>query len=103
MHSFFFDMLNPHFDSTAALDISGGDKVLVISDFHMGCGSRDDLSYNGAMLAGILEGYYFQGGWTLVLNGDIEELQRYSLASIREQWPSLYRVFDLFAAENRLY
>ncbi|MDR2446570.1 MAG: serine/threonine protein phosphatase [Treponema sp.] len=101
--SFFTDMLNPHYDLTANLDIRQNGKILIISDFHMGAGARDDLIYNGKFLADILERYYFKKGWTLALNGDIEELQRYSLADIREQWPNLYHVFNLFHGENRLY
>ncbi|MDR3139958.1 MAG: metallophosphatase family protein, partial [Treponema sp.] len=87
----------------AALDISQGGKVLIISDFHMGAGRRDDLADNGPLLTEILEEYYFKNGWYLVLNGDIEELQRYSLGNIQKKWPSLYQVFDHFAAEGRLF
>jgi predicted phosphodiesterase len=78
-------------------------RVLILSDLHMGCGKRDDLAQNGALLANMLEYYYYPGGWHLALNGDVEELHRYSLNAIREQWPSLYRIFDLFAADNRLH
>jgi predicted phosphodiesterase len=38
-----------------------------------------------------------------VLNGDIEELQRHSLALVKERWPRLYQVFDRFAREGRLF
>jgi hypothetical protein len=55
------------------------------------------------MLTCLLEEYYFKDGWILILNGDIEELQRFSLDLIRENWPGLYRVFNLYANENRLY
>jgi predicted phosphodiesterase len=86
------------------LDLRGQDtKVLVISDLHMGCGKRDDLAPNGALLISMLENYYHPQGWNLILNGDVEELHRYSYSSIQKQWQTLYRVFDLFAAENRLY
>ena len=78
-------------------------RVLVISDLHMGIGKRDDLSENGDLLINMLEKYYYPGGWILVLNGDVEELYRHSLAKIQQKWQDLYRVFDLFAAENRLY
>ena len=78
-------------------------KVLIISDLHMGCGKRDDLAGNGNFLTYMLEHYYYPNGWILVLNGDVEELYRYSLAKIQQQWQNLYRVFSLFAAENRLY
>jgi predicted phosphodiesterase len=37
------------------------------------------------------------------LNGDIEELAKNSLKDIRAEWRGLYRIFDLFAGENRLY
>jgi UDP-2,3-diacylglucosamine pyrophosphatase LpxH len=87
----------------AILDISNGGKVLIISDLHMGSGSRDDLYYNGDMLTCLLEEYYFKNGWILILNGDIEELHGYSLDTIRERWAGLFRVFNLFSAENRLY
>lgn len=101
--SFFQEMLGPRFNPRAVLDISRGGKVLVISDFHMGSGRGDDLARNGALLTEMLEGYYLAGGWYLVLNGDIEELQRYSLTVIKERWAPLYRILDRFAAGGRLY
>jgi len=85
----------------SVLDISNGGKVVILSDLHMGSGSRDDLYHNGEMLTCLLEEYYYKNGWILILNGDIEELQRYSLDNIREKWAGLYRVFNLFANENR--
>jgi UDP-2,3-diacylglucosamine pyrophosphatase LpxH len=101
---FFLNRLsNDEFQENSVLDISNGGKILIISDIHMGTGSRDDLSHNGEMLICILEEYYLKNGWFLVLNGDIEELQRYSLDQIMERWAALYRVFSLFARENRLY
>ena len=88
----------------AIIDISNGGKILILSDLHMGCGSGDDLYYhNGEMLTCFLEDYYFKNGWYLILNGDIEELQKFSLDDIREKWSGLYRVFNLFARENRLF
>ena len=78
-------------------------KVLILSDLHMGTGRRDDLADNGELLINLLNDYYLKGGWYLILNGDIEELHRYSLDQIRERWPRLYRTFDLFAQSNRLF
>ncbi|GHV10922.1 metallophosphoesterase [Spirochaetia bacterium] len=100
---FFLDMISPQFNPAAVLDISAGGKVLVISDFHMGTGRRDDLAANGELLISLLEKYYLPGGWYLALNGDIEELQRHSLPSIFAGWPRIFRIFDHFAAEKRLY
>jgi predicted phosphodiesterase len=102
-NNFFNDIINPRFDSAAALDLSKEGRVLIISDLHMGTGRRDDLAFNGELVISVLHNYYFKRGWYLVLNGDIEELQRHSLALIKERWPRLYQVFDLFAREGRLF
>jgi len=101
---FFTNQLSENeFPEGSILDISKGGKILIISDLHMGTGTRDDLYHNGEMLTCILEEYYNKNNWILILNGDIEELQRFSLDQIREKWAGLYRVFNLFARDNRLY
>jgi predicted phosphodiesterase len=96
-------MVNPQYSSAATLDISGEGKALIISDLHMGTGRSDDLSHNGELLISLLDEYYLRQGWYLVLNGDIEELQRHSLAQVRERWPRLYEIFDEFHRAGRLY
>jgi predicted phosphodiesterase len=70
----------------------------------MGDGGRiDDLLRNGPLLYDLLEKYYYPKGWYLILNGDIEELQRYTLEKIKTRWQNFYKIFDRFAAEGRLY
>ncbi|MDR2575055.1 MAG: serine/threonine protein phosphatase [Treponema sp.] len=102
--SFLSNMASRQFEPDLTLDLTAcGGRALIISDLHMGTGKRDDLADNGELLISLLEGYYFPQGWNLVLNGDIEELQRYSLDRIKESWKRLYAVFDLFAGQNRLY
>jgi len=100
---YFLNQLSENEFPDAFLDISNGGKVLIISDLHMGSGLRDDLNHNGEMLTCILVEYYYKNGWILVLNGDIEELLKYSLDYITEKWADLYRVFNLFSREKRLY
>jgi predicted phosphodiesterase len=102
-NSFFLDMAGKRFNPAAVLDLSRSGKIVVMSDFHMGGGRGDDLEYNGYLVHGVLDQYYFPDNWNLILNGDIEELQRFSLNSIRSRWPGLYRLFDKFAGQNRLY
>jgi len=106
-YSFFSELLSKRFNSDAVLDLKsfpqGNAKVLVISDFHMGKGKHDDFRLNGEMVARILEEYYFNNGWFLALNGDIEELAKFSFSDIRSEWADMYRVFDLFAQAGRLY
>ncbi|QQO08261.1 metallophosphoesterase [Breznakiella homolactica] len=102
--SFFADIISPRFNPAAVLDLSEGKKVLVISDFHMGNGSRgDDLTRNGPLLKDMLEHYYYPKGWTLILNGDIEELQRFSLPAVQKHWKPMYDILDRFNAEGRLF
>jgi len=103
---FFSEILSKRFNPDAVLDLNKstpGGKVLIISDFHMGTGKRDDFRNNGEMVMRILEDYYYKNGWYLVLNGDIEELAKFSLSDIRKEWAGMYRVFDLFASAGRLY
>jgi predicted phosphodiesterase len=101
---FFNDITSRQISRDAVLDFqTGGRRALILSDLHMGAGRRDDLGENGGLLISLLENYYFPKGWYLVLNGDIEELQRHSLDRIEERWEKLIKIFDLFAAENRLY
>jgi predicted phosphodiesterase len=101
---FFADMINPRFNDYGVLDLSSGGNALIISDFHMGNGGRtDDLLRNGDLVGDLLELYYYPRGWHLILNGDIEELQCFSLDKIRSRWGRLYEIFDRFAAEGRLY
>ncbi|MCL2832255.1 MAG: serine/threonine protein phosphatase [Treponema sp.] len=101
--SFFTEIQNPHFNPRTVAEIKLEGKILIMSDFHMGYGRRDDLAPNREILTSILENYYFKNGWTLILNGDIEELAKYSYKKIRTEWADMYRIFDLFAAEGRLY
>ena len=106
--SFFSEIVNPRYEPGAVFDLSpatGMDKnakVLVISDFHMGSGRRDDFSLNGEMVRRVLEEHYYRNGYYLILNGDIEELAKCSLSKIRAQWAEMYRVFDLFASAGKL-
>jgi len=44
----------------------------------------------------VLEQHYLAQGYTLILNGDIEELLRFSLGEIGARWPDLYALFGRF-------
>ena len=103
---FFSDILNKQLKNGAVLDLNscpGNGKLLIISDLHMGGGKRDDFRKNWEIVAHMLEKYYYKKGWTLVLNGDIEELAKNSLLSIQREWSQMYGIFDLFSEAGRLY
>jgi predicted phosphodiesterase len=79
-------------------------RLVVFSDLHMGDGgSRDDFLPNSDLFLTALRDYYIPEGFTVVLNGDIEELQRFSLRRIRTAWNEVYRRLEWLQSEGRLY
>lgn len=90
-------------DNTPCRNLLEEDRYAVFSDLHMGDGgSQDDFIKNGNLFRTILERYYLKRNFNLVLNGDIEELYKFSLPPILTHWQSLFSIFDRFASNNRL-
>lgn len=84
-------------------ELGEGEKILVLSDLHIGNGgSRDDLKHNRDLVLDSLSRYYLAGGWKLVLNGDIEDLSKFELGDIREAWGELYDTLEAFHERGRL-
>ncbi len=78
-------------------------RYVFLSDLHMGDGGpRDDLSRNRELLEAALANWYLKKGFTLVLNGDIEDLIKFDLPSIRAAWPRVFELFDAFHQAGRL-
>ena len=76
---------------------------MVFSDLHLGNGgSHDDFLPNGPLLQAALERYYLPGHYRLILNGDVEELQRFHLDQIRRRWAPFYELLGEFARKGRL-
>ena len=87
-----------------AIALKDSPPIVVMSDFHMGDGSpNDDLVTNGALVQAMLERHYLARGSILILNGDIEDLQKFPYARIRSAWRALFSIFDRFAREGLLY
>jgi predicted phosphodiesterase len=92
------------YDSSPTLTLSSSDKLVVLSDLHLGDGSaRDDFLSNGELLEQALRRYYLSNDFSLVLNGDIEELQRFPFDAIQQRWKGLYDLFHRFAERTALY
>ncbi len=92
------------FDSSPSVAIGTGDRILIMSDLHLGDGGqRDDFRHNAGLVETVLRDHYLASGWTLVLNGDIEELQRFSYSSIRAKWKPVIALFEEFARRTSLY
>ncbi len=78
-------------------------RYVFLSDLHLGDGgSRDDLSPNRGIVHNMLTHHYLERGFTLVLNGDVEDLSKFRYEEIRPAWLTLYAIFDSFAERGRL-
>jgi hypothetical protein len=79
-------------------------RVVVFSDLHLGDGGRnDEFLHNSLLFETVLEQHYLSRRCSLVLNGDIEELMKFSGGSIEKAWTSLYDLFLRFAREASLW
>jgi UDP-2,3-diacylglucosamine pyrophosphatase LpxH len=78
-----------HDSETIAIDCTS--KVVIFSDLHLGDGGRnDEFLHNASLLDTVLRNRYLSEGFSLVLNGDIEELFKFDLAAIAAAWDGLY-------------
>jgi len=85
------------------IPISRQDRVVIFSDIHFGDGSdNDDFAQNGPLFHYVLENHYLPGNYRLILNGDIEELHKFSLKKIIARWRPAYRLFEQFHQQHRL-
>lgn len=97
------EALSELFENCPRRQISCRDRYVVFSDLHMGNGSRnDDFRHNGELFCTVLEKFYSPEEYHLVLNGDVEDLQRFSLRSIVHRWGAVYHALSAVAARGGL-
>jgi len=100
---FVFSDLSNLLENALPLPLSKQDKFVIFSDLHMGNGGRlDDFRINSTLFTKVLLDYYFEKDYKLILNGDVEELHKFSLRSIQKAWNGIYDIFDGFEKKNRL-
>ena len=92
------------YDEAPEIKLSRRNRLVVFSDLHVGNRRRgDDFLKNAELFMHVLEQHYLSQEFTLILNGDIEELLRFSLNEVEARWPDLYALFGRFYATGRLY
>ncbi len=97
-------MLDHLLEQAPVLRLGAGDKLVIFSDLHMGNGGRkDDFVPNAGLFLDILRRHYLERGFILALNGDIEDLAGFSLASIATRWLEIYAAWQEFAQRGALY
>jgi len=83
------------------LALGADHRLVIFSDLHLGDGGgNDDFKKNADLFLAALRRHYLEKEFTLVLNGDIEELARFSLGSIATRWLEVYGVWQEFAARG---
>ena len=86
------------------IQIKPNDKFVIFSDLHLGNGgSSDDFAKNAELFKYALKNHYIKNNFKLILNGDIEELHRFSIKKIRKSWKLIYSLFEKFNVQNNLY
>lgn len=99
-----YKKLNRLYEASPTIDLASQKKWVIFSDLHMGDGgATDDFKRNSKLFETVLEEHYQEKGHALVLNGDIEELQRFQVKKIVHQWRSIYNLFDKFNALGKFY
>lgn len=99
-----YKKLKKQYDESPILDLKEHDAWVIFSDLHMGDGgSTDDFKQNAQLFTDAIERYYLQKRHALILNGDVEELQRFKLEKIVNRWSTVYSLFDSFYNAGKLY
>ncbi|MBN1685994.1 MAG: metallophosphoesterase family protein [Spirochaetales bacterium] len=94
--------LDDLFERTPVREIDAASKIVVFSDLHMGNGGgTDDFVRNSELFATVLKRSFADRGYTVVLNGDIEDLYRFRLSRIIKHWNHVYEIFRDLQKDNR--
>jgi len=92
---------HPHLDrllkKSKRIPLESDTKILILSDLHMGNGGRrDEFRRNSSLIESVLGNYYLPEKYSLVLNGDVEELFKFPLQDIVSRWGHIYELFLRF-------
>ena len=95
--------LDKLYETSPSQTLDNRSKWVIFSDLHMGDGSSsDDFKRNAELFQQALSKYYINNAFSLLLNGDVEELQKFSFNKILKAWPEVFNAFDHFASEDKL-
>jgi UDP-2,3-diacylglucosamine pyrophosphatase LpxH len=79
------------FDQAPQAPLAPDHRILILSDLHIGDGGKqDDFRPNSHLVDRVLREHYWGEGYGLILNGDIEELQKFSLEKIHQAYPEFF-------------
>lgn len=96
---------HPHLErlleGSKSIDLGGDSRILILSDLHMGNGGRrDEFRRNAGLVESVMANYYLPEKYSLILNGDVEELFKFPLNDIVDRWRHIYELFLRFNEEG---
>ncbi|MFY0688942.1 MAG: hypothetical protein JXQ90_17360 [Cyclobacteriaceae bacterium] len=98
-----YQSLDRLYDRSKREPLDNDSRWVIFSDLHMGDGSSsDDFLPNAQLFHTAARNYYLKNDFSLILNGDIEELQRYTWTKIYRQWKKTFELFEDFANKTQL-
>ncbi len=98
-----YENLDKLYKKAPSFPIDRTSKVVIFSDLHMGDGSsKDDFLPNSDLFIRAVKDYYAPRNFSMVLNGDIEELQRFPMKKITTRWAEVYGLFEQFNLAGKL-
>jgi len=102
--SFFYKKLNILYNSSPFISYSKRDKFVIFSDLHIGNkGYKDDFLKNSELFCYVCKEIYYKNNFTLILNGDIEELYKFSLKKIHLAWNEVFKLFNCFKKRKAFF
>lgn len=96
------DKLDDLYRHAPAKTIDNSSKIIIFSDLHMGNGSStDDFVRNAELFTTVIKKEFKDSGYTVVLNGDIEDLYRFRIRQIMKRWKHVYDIFENLLDDDR--
>jgi len=92
------------FERAPVIPLSRSDRFVIVSDLHMGDGSsHDDFKRTSSLFSNVFEKFYFERGFKVILNGDVEDLHKFILDRVLQKWNRIYELFKRFHDEISLF
>lgn len=100
----YYHALKELYEDAVRIRICKKHKWVIFSDLHLGNGgSRDDFKKNSELFQCILKRYYLRNDFYLVLNGDVEEDQKFSFPKVWQRWQPVFKLFNEFKNREKFY
>lgn len=99
----FLDYFTRFIEECPEEEYKPGKPYVIMGDLHAGNGgSRDDMARNREIVQTVLGKWYLEKKYQLILNGDVEDVNKFRYESVRRAWPRLFELFYEFNEKGLL-